>query len=251
MKPVIALLLFGLATPAFADAVASFRDGRFLAAAQQGRAEATAESLEIAGRATLTIACYETRDRARALELLSVADRDFDAALAKEPTNLRARMQKALALGYRAKLTKSPGLARETRRTFEALRAANPNYAIAAAAIGGWHGGSIATLGSFLAGTVLGAKANAVDPAFQAAMRLEPTSPVHRVFYAHVLLDLDRNNAPKATQLLTGIDRLPTHDGFEALLKAQGIALLATLRAGDARAAQALARRQQPFGTIG
>lgn len=250
MTRTLATLLLLAATPALATALDAFHDGKWAAAATQGRAEGSADSLVIAGKATLAVACYETRDKARALDLLSVAERDFDAALAKAPADVQARLQKAIAMGYRAKLTKSPGLARDTRKAFEAIRAANPNLATAQAAIGGWHGGSIATLGGFMAGAVLGAKSAAVDPAFQAAMKLEPMSPVHRVFYAHVLLDLDAKNAGKAATLLAGIERLPTRDGFEALLKGQGVALAAALKAGDAKAAQALARRQQPFGTL-
>jgi hypothetical protein len=246
----LATLLLLAATPALADAVGAFHDGKWASVIAQGHAEATPAALVLAGRAQLAIACYETRDKARALDLLGLAERDFDAALAKTPGNAGAQLQKAIVIGYRAKLTKSPGLARDARNRFEAIRTAQPGLATAWAAVAGWHGGSIATLGSFLAGTVLGAKSGEVDKGFAQAIRLEPNNPVHRLFYAHTLLDLDPGNAAKAAGVLQGLDRLPADDGFEALLRAQGTALAAAIRGGDAKAAQALARRQAPFGTI-
>lgn len=251
MKILLATLLLATAQPVLATAADAFHDGKWASAIAQGHAEATPAALVLAGRAQLAIACYETRDKARALDLLALAERDFDLALARAPASVEAQIQKAIAIGYRAKLTKSPGLARDARKRFEAVRAAHPNFATGWAAVAGWHGGSIATLGSFLAGTVLGAKSGEVDKGFAQAIRLEPNNPVHRLFYAHTLLDLDAGNAAKAAGVLQGLDRLPAEDGFAALLRAQGVALAAAIRAGDAKAAQALARRQAPFGTIG
>ncbi len=250
VKTVLATLLLLSASPALADAAGAFRDGKWASAIAQGRAEATPAALVLAGRAGLAVACYEIRDRTRALELLALAERDFDAALAKAPSSSEAQLQKAIVIGYRAKLTKSAGLARDTRKRFEAVRAAQPGLANAYSAIAGWHGGSIATLGSFLAGTVLGARSAEVDKGFAQAIRLEPNNPVHRLFYAHTLLDLDARNAARAATVLQGLDRLPAQDGFEGLLRAQGVALAAAIRSGDAKAAQALARRQAPFGTL-
>ena len=49
-------LLMGVATPAFADAAASFRDGKWSAAMVQGRAEATPAGLVLAGAGTSVLA---------------------------------------------------------------------------------------------------------------------------------------------------------------------------------------------------
>jgi tetratricopeptide (TPR) repeat protein len=254
-KP-FALLLAGVAslsfaTPALADAAAAFRDGKWSTAMAQGRAEATPAALVLAGRSQLSIAAYETRDKAQALAQVERAEADFDAALAKNPKDIAAQMQKAVAIGYRAKLTKSPGLGKEARKRFEAIRDAHPDYAIAWSAVGGWHAGAIATLGGFMAGTVLGAKNDEIARNFGQALKLDPASPSLRTIYAMSLLDLDRDNAVKAASLLNGIGNLPAHDGFDALLRAQGVQLSAALKAGDAKAAQALARRLQAFGTVG
>lgn len=250
MRILIAAALLGIASPALADAADSFRQGQWPAVITQGRAEATTASLLLAGRAQLAIAAYGVRDKDKALAMVAAAEKDFDAALAKAPNSIEAQMQKAIVIGYRAQLTKSAGLAKDSRRRFEAVRAAHPDVALAWSAIGGWHGGAIATLGSFVAGMAVGAKSDEVDKGFLHAIKLEPTSPIYRTLYALTLLDLDKKNAARASQALQGVGQLPVHDGFEALVRGQGVELLAALKAGDAGAAQTLARRLQAFGTL-
>lgn len=251
MKLLITALLLASAAPAFADAATSFHDGKWQAVVAQGRAEATPASLVLSGRAQLVTAAYATRDKSQALNIVEQAEKDFDAALAKAPNSADAQIQKAVAIGYRAKLTKSPGLGKDARQRFEAVRSAHPDMALAWSAVAGWHGGAIATLGSFMASTVLGAKSGEVDAGFAKALKLDPVNPVYRVIYAMTLLDLDKKNADKAAAALQGVGQLPARDGFEALLRAQGVQLAAALKAGDAGAAQTLSRRLQAFGTLG
>jgi hypothetical protein len=257
MKPISIIALLGLTAalaapgPALADAALAFRDGKWPMVVKAGRAEATVPSLILSGRAQLVPAAYGTSDRAAAIEMVAAAERDFDAALAKAPNSPEAQFQKAVAIGFRAKLTKSPGLGKDARKRFETLRAAHPELAVGWAAVAGWHAGAIATLGNFMASTMLGAKPGEVDPGFTRAIKLDPTNPVHRAIYAITLMELDKGNAAKAQTTLEGIGQLPARDGYEALLRAQGIQLAAALKAGDAKAAQALAKRLQAFGTLG
>ena len=255
MTPGIALLAglvaLTVSAPAFADAAASFQSGKWPAAIAQGRSEATPASLTLAGRAQMAVAAYETRDKAAALALVERAEKDFDAALAKNPGDVAAQMQKAVAIGYRAKLSRSPGLGKDARARFEAVRAAHPDNGLAWSAVGGWHGGAIATLGNFLGQTMLGAKAAEIDRNFGQALKLEPANPAFRTIYAMTLLDIDRKNADRAATLLNGVAAMPARDGFDALLRAQGAQLATALKAGDAKAAQALARRLQAFGMLG
>lgn len=250
MRTLIAALLLAGAAPACADAAASFRSGNWPAAIAEGRAEATPASLVLAGRAQLSVAAYQTTDKTRALALVALAERDFDTALAKAPRSVEAQLQKAIAIGYRAKLTKSRTLGKETKARMEAVKTAHPEMALAWGAIAGWHGGAVATLGSFIAGVALGAKAKEAEADFVQAIRLDPGSPVHRTFYALTLMDLDARNVTRATQVLQPVASLPARDGFDALLKQQGIQLLAALKTGDAKTAQALARRLLPFGMV-
>ncbi|WP_164156257.1 hypothetical protein [Sandarakinorhabdus rubra] len=243
-------LLVALAAPAQAAAVDDFRAGNWAAAARSGRTENDVAGLILAGRARLAIAGYQTAEKAQALALVAEAEADFDAALARAPGNVEAQLQKAVAIGYRAQLTRGIGLAKETRRRFEAVRAAHPDNSLAWAALGGWHGGSIATVGSFLAGTALGAKKSEMERCYAQALKLAPGLPSTRTFFAIALLDLDADNAARAAAVLKGIETLPAGDGFEALQKRFGIELAAALAKGDARAAQATARKLKAFSRI-
>ena len=245
-----ALLLTALPLPAGATAVDQFRDGRFAEAASSGRSEATAASLLLAGRATLVVAGFETTDKARALALVEAAEHDFDASLAKAPTNNDALLQKATAMGYRAKLTRSPGLAKQTRQLMEAAVARDPGNGLAWASVAGWHAASIATLGKFLAGTLVGASLDTALKDFDTALARDPKSVVHRVFFAFTLLDLDAGNSARAATLLREADRLPARDGYEALIKRGSAQVLPLLDRGDPKAARVMAKRLLPFGTL-
>lgn len=248
-KPFVALLLL-LASPASAAAIDEFRAGDWAGAVREGRAENTVDSLILAGRAQLSIAGYQTTDKARALGLVAAAEADFDKALAREPANVTAQLQKAVAIAYRAQLTRGIGLAKDVRRRFEAIRTAHPDNSLVWGALGGWHGGAVATVGSFLAGTALGAKKSEMERNYAQALKLAPGLPSTRVFFAITLLDLDEDNAKRAAGLLKGLETLTVTDGFEAMLKRQGLELAAVLAKGDATAAQVTARRLKAFSRI-
>lgn len=250
IKPIIAALALLAAQPAFASAASLFHDGHFLEAATAGRAENTAPALVLAGRATLIVASFDTTDRDRAKALIDAADHDFDAALALAPSSEEAALMKAQAVGYRGKLSKSPGLAKETKARIEAVLARDPNDALAWASLAGWHAGAITTLGKFLAGTLLGASSKVAVADFETALAKDPRSPVHPAFYGLTLLDLSVDNGARATQLLQTVQRLPARDAYENLLKRATGQVLPLLTAGDVKGAQALARRLLPFGKL-
>jgi hypothetical protein len=250
MKILLHALMLALASPLQAAAVDDFRRGDWAAVVREGRAENSVDSLILAGRAQLSIAGYQTTDKDRALALVAAAEADFDKALARAPANVEAQLQKAVAIGYRAQLTKGIGLAKDTRRRFEAIRTAHPENSLAWGALGGWHGGSIAAVGSFIAGTVLGAKKAEMERCYAQALKLAPGLPSTRVFFAITLLDLDAGNAARAATLLKDIGSLPAADGFEAMLRAQGVRLAAVLAKGDGKAAQAEARRLKAFAQV-
>ena len=250
MTKTLAALMMLLASPASAAAVDEFRAGNWAAAVRDGRAENSVESLVLAGRAQLSIAGYQTDSKDRALALVAAAEKDFDTALARAPGSVDAQLQKAIAIAYRAQLTRGIALAKETRRRFETIRTAHPGNSLVWGALGGWHGGAVATVGSFLAGTALGAKKTEMERCYAQALKLAPGLPSTRVFFAITLLDLDATNANRAAGLLKGLDNLPAQDGFEAMVKRQGLELAAVLIKGDAAAAQATARKLKAFSRI-
>lgn len=250
MRKFLAAALLVSAAPALADAADDFRDGKWQLAVTEGRAENTAASLVFAGRATLCIAGATITDKDRAKTAIAAAERDFDGAIAKAPNNLEARIQKAIAVGYRAKLDRSPGEAKDTRRLMEAILVRDPNYAFANAALGAWHGGAVATLGSFVASAVLGANRKDMDRYFATAMSRDPKNVIHPLTYAFTLIDIDAANAAKVTQLLKQAVAMPPRDAFETQNRKAAQQVLALLMAGDAKGARTLAKRLQPFGGV-
>ena len=251
MKKLLAAMVLGtLPASALADTASLFREGRFVEAGQAGAREATPEALVLAARSVLAVAAYRTTDKARAMQLCEEAGRLADAALVKRPGYEPALLQKGIAIGYVAKLERSPGRARQARKFMDQARSLAPDDAHAWAALGGWHGESVATLGSFLAGTALGAKKGESIKAFETALAKDNGGAVVPTFYAFTLLALDADNAARARALLMQASRTTPRDGVEALLKRQAEQVLPLLQKNDVAGARALARRLQPFGTL-
>jgi len=250
-RPIIAFTLAALAVPAQADTASLFREGRFQEAADAGVREASPDALILAVRSLITIAAYRTADKVRAIALCERAASIADQALLKDPRDADAVLQKGIAIGYVAKLQRSPGLGKQARRLMDQARAAEPDNALAWAALGGWHGEAVATLGSFIAGTVLGAKKSEAIRAFEAALAKDQGGSTVPTFYAFTLLTLDADNVPRARELLALAMRATPRDGFEALQKQQAGQVLALLQKNDVAGARALAKRLQPFGTLG
>lgn len=252
MKSVLIAAALLAATPAFAAPTAAslFQAGKFNEAIAAGTTEATPAALVIAGRAQLQIAAYQTSDKTKARSLIAAANSNFDAALAKAPGNTDATLQKIIAQGYVAKLDQSPGGAKAMKKALDAYLAAHPDDAVAWAVLGGWNGGAVASVGKFVAGSVLGANLGNMTKAFDRAMTLAPNDPAHPTFNALTLLDIDDDNAPKAKALLTRAAAMPATDGYTIALKNAGACVLKLLAGGDNKGAQAAARRALPFGTL-
>lgn len=249
-KRLAAAILVALAAPAAADTASLFRDGKFVEAEQAGVKEGTPEALVIAARSVLAVAAYRTTDKARAMQLCDTAAQLTDLALVKRPNFAPALLQKGIAIGYIAKLERSPGRAKAARRLMDQARGLAPNDPLTWAALGGWHGESVATLGSFIAGTALGAKKSESLKAFDTALAKDGTGATVPTFYAFTLLALDADNAARARTLLAQAARAMPKDGFEALLKRQAEQVLPLLQKNDIAGARALAKRLQPFGTL-
>ena len=249
--PILMALVAAAPAPAFADAAASFAAGKWQQAITEGRAEGTSASLTLAGRAVLNLAGYQIRDKEAAKAQIAAAERDFDRAIAKAPNNLEALTQKAIATGYRAKLDKSPGEGKSARDQMAAVLAKNPNFALANAALGAWHGGAVATIGSFLASTLLGANRKDMDRYLSTAMAREPKDIVHPVTYAFTLLDIGAETAPKATTLLRTAVSLPVTDAYDGINHKAAKDVLALLDAKDVKGARALVKKLEPFNNIG
>lgn len=246
----VALAALALSAPALADTATLYRDGKFAEAAKAGAAEATPEAKVLAAQSLLALAAFRTPDKARALALCNQAAGLADAVLAQKPGFGPAILQKGIAVGYVAKLERSQGKGKAARKWMDDARAAMPNDALAWAALGGWHGEAVATLGSFLAGAALGAKKVEAIKAFDTAMTKDGAAPVVPTYYAFTLLSLDAGNAARARTLLSQATRATARDAFEALMKRHAEQVLPLLAKNDVAGARALAKKLQPFGAL-
>lgn len=249
--PGVVLALFLLALrPALADADMLFQRGQFAAAADAARAEGSAASLALAARATLVVAAYEVADKAKALRLIDEAEADADRALVNTPGSIDAALQKAVAIGYRAKLKRSPGMARTARAMMEAAAKREPRRALAWASLGGWHGEAVTDLGRLVAGTLVGAKTSTSIDCFERAVALDPASPVYRTFYAITLVGIGRDDPAKLRALLAPAANGRGGDGFDQLMRARARALLAALDGGGKDALRTAAKKAAAFAML-
>lgn len=246
----LALALLSAPPALAATAAEAFAAGRFAEATAAGRKEGTDASLILAARAASTRAAWQSTEKLDAKVLLDAANADIARVLARNPGNLDALLQRGVTTGYIAKLMKSPGLAKDARRDFEAVLAKRPEDPLALAAMGGWHGESVATLGKFLAGTALGARESEALRFYEKAAASTAGDPAVPVFYATTLLNLSVRNAPKAKALLDRAAKAPPADGFDRLMQRNAAAILAALETGDVASARSLATRLGPLGSV-
>jgi hypothetical protein len=193
-------------------------------------------------RELITQAAFQTTDKKQALALVEQA---FDAATGP---SREAQLQRAFAVGYRAKLTRSPGDAKAARKLFEGLVAANPRDPEAQLALGGWHLDAIAE--GFLAASVLGAKRAEGVAGLDRAVALGGNRAFFRGFAAMMHIRLDPRDLATARALAEAAITSPTPTALDRLAKRDAEVLLGPLRAGDGKGAAAMARAMLPFGRV-
>lgn len=247
LAPALLALAAPLAATPAADALAA---GRYAEAVTLGRNSQLAADRMAAARAASVIATYQVTDRAEARRILEAAVADANAAIALDPGNPALLLDRAIIVGYLGKVKGSAGDARASRRDVEAVLVRQPNNALAIAVLGGWHGEAVATVGSFLAGTALGARKSESIRLFDRAIALDPGSALYPTYYAMTLLQLDAGNAQRARELLAKAGRNRADDAYQRLVQANGQQVLAALEAGDTARARVLAKQLSPLGRV-
>lgn len=201
-------------------------------------------------REMLTQAAFQAADKDVALNEVKQAVAAAEVQLAANPGNYEAQMQRAAGIGYRAKLTRNVGDAKTSRRLFDALAAANPRDPEAQLLVAGWHLDAIADLGTLLAGAGLGArKALGVD-ALNRAVAMGHNRAFFPGIAAMMRIRLDPHDVNGARALAESAAALDTPTPLDRIAKRDAEALLIPLRAGDGKAAAALARKLLPFGRL-
>lgn len=201
-------------------------------------------------REALAAAAFTAPTPAAALEQVNAVQAVADATLAKDPGNRDAQIYHAMAIGYRAKLTKSRSGALEAHALFEKLAAADPRDPQTQALVGGWHLDAIDSLGAFMAHTVLGARRELGLAAIDRAAALGGSEATYPALAAMMRIRLDPADLTAVRALAETAGRASATTPLDRLLQRDAAALLVPLRAGDGKAASALARKMLPFGRI-
>ena len=202
-----------------------------------------------APRQTLMDAAFQARDKASALAQIAEADRGAGARLASDPADKDAAFVRAMALGYRAKLTRSRADALAARALFEKFAAVNPRDADAVAAVGCWHLDSVIDLGGLVAGMAIGAKKATGLAMMDRAVALGGNHASYAGLAGLLRLAIDPAD-PRGRALVeiasAGGGGLP----LDNVMRRSAAAMLVGLKAGDTDAVRTMARQMLPFGRV-
>lgn len=199
-------------------------------------------------RDLLLSAAYSAPDKATAQARVGQAIASSEAAIRRNPRDQDARLQRALAVSYRGKLTRSRSDLAAARRDFEAAVAAAPRNAEAHMALAGWHLGAVIELGPMMARTVLGARTAKGNEALDRALSLAGGSAAIPALASLHRIQLDPADVAGAQRLAEASVRAKAATPFDRVMQRQAATLLAALRRGNGKAAAATAKRLMPFG---
>ena len=200
-------------------------------------------------REILTQASFQATDKASAIALINQGLAAAEAILAANPRDREAQMQRGVAIGDRAHLTRSPGDAKTARHIFETFLAANPRDPEAHLAIATWHLDTVDA--GFFATTLLGAKKDVGLAELDTAVALGGGRPFFTGFAALMRIRLNPNDVVAARTLAEQAAIAPAPTALDRIAKHAAQEVLIPLRNGDGRTAALLARKYLPFGRIG
>jgi hypothetical protein len=197
----------------------------------------------LTARDILVQAAFQTTDKQAAIAKLNQV-----MAMTATASDPESQLQHATAIGYHAKLTRSPSEAKQSRAMFERLVAANPRDAEAQLMLGGWHLDAVAE--GFLTASFLSAKKAIGLAAVDRAVALGGDRAFFKGLAAMMRIRLDPGDVGTALTLASAASIAPTPTNLDRIAKREAEALLIPLKAGDGRAAAALAHKLLPFGRI-
>ena len=198
----------------------------------------------------LISAGFQTSDRTTALARIEAALKAADAAVAHNFKDSDARLQRAMAMSYRGKLTRDRGDLIASRRAFEAIVAADARDAEAQLAFAGWHLGAVIELGPLLARTALGARKATGLHALERALALGGDRALFPAFASLIRIQIDPGDVAGARRLAELAQRRKAVTAFDRIMQRQAATLLPTLRTGNGKAAARAAKLLLPFGRV-
>ncbi|HEX2862997.1 MAG TPA: hypothetical protein VHN99_00400 [Deinococcales bacterium] len=215
--PLLAALTAVALAASLQDATDLYTKGDFTGAATMAASLKTADGYALAAKSTSIYA--QTRPEKEQEALYNKAQDYAEKAVAADPNNANAYIERARALGRLSQLqgvlqALVKGYGGRVRDDLNKAMKLDPNNATVYVSLGLWH----AEISSKGVGWMYGADAGQVAPNFEKAIKLEPNVPIHRIEYAHALVLLDRNkNKDKAKQLLQSALNLKPRDAADRL----------------------------------
>jgi len=198
----------------------------------------------------LTNAAFIPSDKATALSRIDRALKQAEVAVARNPGDQEAHLQRALAISYRGKLARDRSDVMTAREGFEAAVVANPRNAEAQMALAGWHLGAVIEVGPLVARAVLGASKTKGFQALDRALALggdrasfPALASLHRIL-------LDPADVAGALRLAEVAMKASATTPIDRMLQRQIATLLPLLRSGDGKAAAKTAKLLLPFGRV-
>ena len=200
-------------------------------------------------RQTLVEAAFQTRDKPTALAQVTSVERATFRQVHEGTADREMRFVHAMALGYKAKLTRSRSDAMAARRMFDALAAADPRDAEAAAAVGTWHLDSVIELGGMVSGMAIGAKKATGLAMMDRAATLGGNRALYMGLGGLLRLALDPAD-PRGRALVEKASVAATPTPLDRLMQRSAAAMLGQLKSGDEKAIARAARQYLPFGRL-
>jgi hypothetical protein len=199
----------------------------------------------------LISAAFATRDKAVALARINAGLRAADLLLAHDPGDREARLQRAVAISYRGKLTRNRADLVAAHQAFEGLVAAQPRDAEAQMALAGWNLGAVVELGPFMARAALGARKATGLQALDRSVALGAGRPLFPAFASLARIQLDPDDVVRSRQLAEAAVQAIAASPIDRIMQRQAAALIPLLRQGNGKAAARAATRLLPFGELG
>ena len=201
-------------------------------------------------RELLMNAAFTPSNKATALGRIDQAIKSADAAVARNPGAQEGRLQQAVAISYRGKVTRSRSDLMAARRGFEAAIASDPRNAEAYLALAGWHLGVVIDVGPFLARTALGASRAKGLEALERSLALCGDHAFFPAVASMLRIQLDPKDVGGAQRLAEAAIKTGAPTPIDRVMQRQAATLLPSLRTGNGLVAAETAKLLLPFGRV-
>jgi hypothetical protein len=201
-------------------------------------------------RELLLRAAFVARDKTQALGFIGDALVDTRTMLATNANDREAKLQQALAIGYRGQINRSLTDAKAARGALEALAAADPRNPETETALAGWHLTAVGDLGGFLARSVLGASKATGLATLDRAVALGGNRAFFPAYAALIRIRIDPSDTATPLALAQRAVAAAAPSPLDRVLQGAVQKLIVPLKAGDGSGAATLAKQLLPFGQL-